>query len=158
MIEHAVGDFCPDCKRPVVAKDWTCPRCGSILDRYLFSTVTPKSLSEQDREAFWAGHKACLSKWEKTRSTELGEYRPVSGHETAYRVGWQHAADKVRGKQERKRGRRRGLTVFGLGVALTGAGVVALLSFRVIVLSLLGPGVVSMVCGLVMLLSGVSDE
>jgi hypothetical protein len=109
------GDACPDCQQTITAKDWTCPRCGGILDRYLFSTVTPNSLSGADKDAFRTGYDACMSQWEQTSSTEIGEYRPIPGHETAYRAGWQRASAKLRAKAERKGGRRRGLKVIGSG-------------------------------------------
>jgi len=160
------GDTCPDCKRTITVKDWTCPRCGGILDRYLFSTVTPKSLSDGDKDAFQTGYDACMSQWEQTSSTEIEVYRPVPGRETAYRAGWQHASAKLRAKAERKAGRRRGLAVIGFGAVLTllGAAIMAgstTATFghvTVLPVQVLGAGILALVLGLVMLITGASDE
>src|SRR5689334_24542401 len=103
------GDVCPGCRQSTGAQDWTCPRCGQILDRYLFGTITAKSVTGEDKVAFQSGYDACMSQWKVTGSAELGVYQPVPGHETAYRAGWHCASSKLEGRAERKRGRRRGL-------------------------------------------------
>jgi hypothetical protein len=126
------GDVCPDCKQPTRPEHWTCIHCGSILDRYLFKTITRKSVQGLDKDAFWAGHVACTTQWKESGSLEIGIYRPVAGHETPYRAGWQYARDGIEGKAERKRGRRRGLQLLGSGAVLTlvGGGLAAAGSFH----------------------------
>lgn len=101
-------------------KDWTCPHCGAIVDRYLFSTVTLKSLEGEGRNAYLAGYQDCMTQARAggTRAVRPETYRPHPGQETAYRAGWQRAADKVAAKADRKFGRRRGIKVFGSGVTL----------------------------------------
>lgn len=161
------GDACPGCGRTGSVQDWTCPRCGRILDRYLFSTITPKSVTGPDEDAFWAGYEDCMGRWKATQLLELGEYHPVPGHETAYRAGWQHAVDRVEGREERKRGRRHGLKLFASGAVLTLVGtplaVSAWNSHSWISnmwwpYAILAAGIISLVFGLVGLLTGVSDE
>jgi rhomboid protease GluP len=160
------GDACPGCGKATSALDWTCPCCGHVLDRYLFGTITAKSIAGADKDAFWAGYEACMSRWKETRSFELGEYRPVPGHETAYRAGFQHATDKIEAKDDRKRGRRRGLQLLGSGAVLTlvGGPLAAnawgtnnWLSYMAWPYVILGAGIVSLVMGMVSLLTGVSD-
>jgi len=159
MIDPSVEDVCVDCRRQITPKDWTCPHCGAILDRFLFSTVTSKSVSGADKDAFSAGVQACMTKWKEDRKTELGDYRPVSGHETAYRAGWRDAAAKITGKKERARGRRRGLELIGIGGPLLAAGTVVFVSTHphILVWYLLAAGAIALVLGIVMLISGVSD-
>src|SRR4051794_8499824 len=86
------GEICPGCKRSTQPEDWTCPGCGHILDRYLFGTITAKSVTGADKDAFRAGYDACMNKWKTSASVELAPYQPVPGHETAYRAGWGQAA------------------------------------------------------------------
>jgi hypothetical protein len=112
------GGACPGCKQTTKTQDLTCPSCGAILDQYLFSTVTPESVSGEDKDAFTAGYEACMGQWNETGSLDLGVYRPVPGHETAYRAGWRHASGKIEARAERQRGRRRGLALLGSGVCL----------------------------------------
>jgi membrane associated rhomboid family serine protease len=159
-------DSCPGCGQTTSALDWTCHRCGRVLDRYLFGTITSKSVAGGDKDAFWAGYNACMSGWKETRSVEIGEYRPVPGHETAYRAGWQHAADKIEAKDDRKRGRRRGLQLLGSGAVLTlvggplsanAWGSHGLLSYMAWPYVMLGAGILNLVLGVAALLTGVSD-
>ena len=51
---------CNQCRRELQTKDWTCPRCGAIVARYLFSTVTAKSVEGEDRTAYQAGYGDCI--------------------------------------------------------------------------------------------------
>jgi rhomboid protease GluP len=153
------GDICPACKHTTSLKDWTCPGCGHVLDGYLFGTVTPKSVAGADKDAFWAGYEACMSRWKETGSLELGEYRPTSGYETSYRAGWQYASDKIEAKGERKRGRRRGLQLLGSGALLTVIGGTLVVVGVPLLESYLtlGAGVLSLVLGTVSLITGKSD-
>jgi hypothetical protein len=153
------GEVCPDCRLPVAPKDWTCPRCGSILARFLFSTVAAKSVTGEDKEAFRAGEGACRARWKESKSIELAPYRPTPGHETAYRAGWQLAASKIKAEGERRKGRRRGLQLLGIGTVLSAsAGVVYLGTYpHSIVVWLWISGGLALVFGLVMLISGISD-
>ena len=106
---HNIHEICPDCRQTANPQDWTCTQCGLVLDRFLFGTVTQKSVSGADKEAFLAGAEACASQWREIGSVELRVHRPVRGHENAYRAGWHNAAQRIEGKGERKRGRRRGV-------------------------------------------------
>jgi membrane associated rhomboid family serine protease len=160
------SDACSGCGRIASVQEWSCPRCGRILDRYLFGTITPKSLAGADEDAFWAGYQACMSQWKAMQSLDVGEYRPVPGHETAYRAGWQHAADKVEGREERKHGRRHGLKLLASGAVLTLLGIPlsvsawsgdSLLSYMWWPYAILAAGIVSLVTGLVSVVTGVSD-
>ena len=152
------GDVCPDCRLPVASKDWTCPRCGSILAAFLFSTVTAKSVTGEDKEAFRAGEETCRARWKESKSIRLDPYRPTPGHETAYRAGWQLAASKIKAKGERRKGRRRGLQLLGTGAVLSAASAVAYLGMHTIVVWLWISAGLALVFGLVMLISGISDE
>src|SRR5207302_11243205 len=89
------GDVCPACRQTITDQDWTCRQCGQVLDRYLFSTVTAKSVAGADKDAFSSGYEACMGRWREAGSLELGVYTPTPGHETSYRAGWQHAVNKV---------------------------------------------------------------
>lgn len=160
------SETCPGCAQVATLHDWSCPRCGRILDRYLFGTVTEKSVTGADKDAFRAGFAACMARWKEAQSVEIGEYRPVPGRETAYRAGWQSAADKVEAKSERKRGRRRGLQLLGAGAVLTlvggpmaaGAwGSRGWLSYTAWPYVVLGAGIVNLVLGFAALLTGHSD-
>jgi hypothetical protein len=162
----SVGDTCPDCRRGISLKDWTCPHCGRILDSYLFSTVTAKSVSGPDKIAFLAGQQACTDRWRQCHSVRLEEYQPTVGRETPYRAGWRHACDKIEGKAERKRGRRRGLQLIGSGVVAESIGLVILFGspivtgghVRVWCGTFLAGGIVSIVIGIVAVITGASDE
>jgi hypothetical protein len=161
----SVGDTCADCRRDISLKDWTCPYCGRILDSYLFSTVTAKSVSGSDKDAFLAGYQACMNRWTQRHSVGLEEYQPTAGRETAYRAGWKRACDKIEGKAERKRGRRRGLQLIGSGVVLTSAGVGVFLAVGdnvglgvKLYVTLLGFGILNIVIGIVAVITGASDE
>jgi hypothetical protein len=126
-----VSALCPGCRRTTRTQDWTCPACGAILDRYLFSTIRAESLSERERTAFDAGYDACMNQWKASRSTELAPYKPDRGHETSYRAGWHCAATKIEARAERKRGRRRGVVLLAIGAGLTAVGApLAFLSFN----------------------------
>ena len=157
------GDICPGCRQSTQAGDWTCPHCGRVLDRYLFSTVTRQSVSGADKDAFVAGYDACMSQWRESRSVEIGVYRPVKGHETAYRAGWRFAAEKLEGKAERSRGRRRGLVLLGSGVLLLAIGgaimaVSSTVHITVLHIGILGLGALNVLLGLTGLITGRSDE
>src|SRR4051812_17101277 len=118
MIDHET--ICSQCRIELQPKDWTCPRCGAIVARYLFSTVTLKSLEGASRIAYQAGYQDCEKQLGQTGSAAIRpeSYHPALGNETAYRAGWQAAADKFDAKADRKFGRRRGLRVLGSGFAL----------------------------------------
>jgi hypothetical protein len=162
----SVGDTCRDCRREISLKDWTCPHCGRILDSYLFSTVTAKSVSGPDKDAFLAGYQACMDRWTQRHSVGLEDYRPTAGRETAYRAGWKHACDKIEGKAERKRGRRRGLQLIGSGVVVESIGLVILFGSPIVTGghvqvwygSFLAGGIISIVIGIVAVITGASDE
>jgi hypothetical protein len=165
FLGNSPGEACPECKRLTKVEDWACPRCGLILAPYLFSTITSKSVSGKDEDAFWAGYGACMNQWIKTQSVELIEYRPVAGRETAFRAGWRHATDELEAKDERRRGRKRGLVLLGSGVVSTFVGGMALyfsdkihvhLPHQVEVL--LGLGIINTVLGLHCLITGDSDQ
>jgi hypothetical protein len=160
------SDACLGCYHPPGVRDCTCPRCGRILDRDLFGTITAESVAGADKDAFWAGYQDSMSRWKETQSFELGEYSPVPGHETAYRAGWQHAADEVGGQEERKRGRRRGLQLLASGAVLTLAGGLLAAtgwrgngrdSYMAWPYIILGAGILYLALGLTALLTGVSD-
>ena len=162
----SVGHTCPECRRGISLKDWTCPHCGRILDLYLFSTVTAKSVSGPDQVAFLAGQRACIDKWTQFHTVGLEEYRPTPGRETAYRAGWKHACDRIEGKAERKRGRRRGIQLIGSGVILESIGLGILYASPVVTGgrvqiwygSFLAFGVINIVIGIVAVITGASDE
>ena len=105
-----VQTVCPQCRSPLAMKDWTCPHCGAIVDRYLFSTVTLKSLQGEGRSAYLAGYQDCMNRARAGGSTAIrpDTYRPSPGQETAYRAGWQGAADKLGAKADRKFGTTQG--------------------------------------------------
>ena len=159
---------CHQCSHPVTARDWTCPRCGEVIDKYLFGTVTLKSLEDEGRTAYQAGYRDCLKQAEQTGSWTIRpeSYRPSPGNETAYRAGWQAAVNKLEAKADRKFGRRRGLRVFGSGVVLFllgigfyfGTGGASGGHVRVIVVSPIAVGALNMVIGVVMMLTGENDE
>jgi hypothetical protein len=159
---------CTQCRRELQTKDWTCPRCGAIVARYLFSTVTLKSLEGEGRNAYQAGYQDCIKQAGQTGSPAIRpeSYHPTIGNETAYRAGWQAAAGKLDAKADRKFGRRRGLRVLGAGVVtlFVGLGIayvtasatngrVTLLAFAPI-----GLGALNIVLGIVMLITGSNDE
>lgn len=159
---------CPQCGSTLAMKDWTCPHCGAIVDRYLFSTVTLKSLEGEGRNAYLAGYQDCMNQTRAGGSTAIRPetYRPRVGQETAYRAGWQGAADKLTAKADRKFGRRRGIKVFGSGVTLLllGLGVaygtegITNGKFTLLWVTPLGLGAVNIVLGIVMFLTGDGDE
>ena len=148
-------------------KDWTCPHCGAIVDRYLFSTVTLKSVEGKGRDAYLAGYQDCMNQMRGGGSPAIRPetYRPHPGQETAYRAGWQGAANKLTAKADRKFGRRRGIVVFVSGVAalLLGLGVAFVTQdmtngkFTLLWVTPLGLGAVNIVLGIVMFLTGDSD-
>ena len=144
---------------PPRRQNWTCPHCGRVLDRYLFGTVTAKSVTGADKDAFWAGYQACVSRWKEAGMLELGVYRPAPGHETAYCAGWQHAAQKIESQGERKRGRRRGLQLFGVGILFTalGGGWMASEGVESVPMVLLAIGGLNLLLGAYALLTGESD-
>ena len=150
------------CNQPIAAKDWTCPHCGRILDRFLFESITPKSLSGRDQDAFDRGYQACRDQWTRTRSTEILAYRPVPNRETAYRAGWQYAALGIAAKLERRQGRRRGVTLPWTGALATAAGTVLVkLTFDhglEYPWMILGFGLMNLAFAGVALLTGHSDE
>jgi rhomboid protease GluP len=153
------GEACPDCGQPTSERDWTCRRCGRVLDGYLFKTITPKSVTGPDKDAFWAGYEACMHGYKESQSVDLGDYRPSPDHETAYRAGWQHAADKLEAKDDRKRGRRRGLQLLAVGALFTTLGGAALATSPMAAwnLLLLGGGLVNLALGSFALVTGKSD-
>jgi hypothetical protein len=160
--------ICPKCRSALTMKDWTCSHCGAIVDRFLFSTVTLKSLQGEGRNAYLAGYQDCMNQARAGGSPAIRPetYRPSPGQETAYRAGWQGAADKLTAKADRKFGRRRGIRVLwsgvililvGLGVAYGTEGITSG-RFTLIWGTPLGLGVVNIVLGIVMLLTGENDE
>jgi hypothetical protein len=159
---------CTQCRTAIQAKDWTCPRCGAIVAPYLFSTVTRKSLEGDGRKAYEAGYQDCLQQTGKTGSPAIQpeRYRPTAGNQTAYRAGWQAATDKFNAKADRKFGRRRGLRVLGSGIALLSiGGAIAFATqaatkghLTLLVITPLGLGVLNVVLGMVMILTGSNDE
>jgi hypothetical protein len=158
------GSICPGCKQATTLKDVTCPHCGRILDRYLFSTITAKSLSGAAKEAFQTGYDVCKGKWKTTGSAEIAEYRPVPGHETEYRAGWQCAVSELEGKADRKRGRKRGLKLIAIGLLLTAIGAPWSyfafnegFGFRSPYM-VLGGGLLCLAMGIVSVITGNSDE
>src|SRR3954452_7042600 len=153
------GEVCPGCQHETSARDWTCRHCGRILDPFLFGTITPKSLAGADKDAFRAGYEACRNRWSETRSTDLGDYRPMPDHENAYRAGWQHAANELEAKDDRKRGRRRGLQLAGSGALLTliGGSVLAGGTMAAWNLLVVGAGLLNLALGLFALITGTSD-
>jgi hypothetical protein len=158
--------ICTRCRKGLQPKDWTCPACGAISDGLLFGTVTLKSLEGAGRNAYQEGYQNCVKQHSQAGSTAIRPetYNPTVGSETAYRAGWQNAADKLDAKADRKFGRRRGLEVLGSGIVLLSAGlVVAFVSgsvSRITVLEVapLGLGVVNIVVGIAMLITGTTDE
>jgi hypothetical protein len=160
--------LCVQCRSALATKDWTCPRCGAIVDRYLFSTVKLKSLGGESRNSYQSGYQACKEQARQTGSTAIraGSYHPNPGHVTAYRAGWQAAAIKLEGIGDRKFGRRRGLRVLGSGVVslLIGIGIAAAVNtvtgghVTLIVLAPIGLGVVGIVIGFMMILTGEPDD
>jgi rhomboid protease GluP len=153
------GEVCIGCRRVVDLRDWTCPQCGFILDRFLFSTVTAKTVTGEDKAAFRAGYEACMNQWSGFGSTEVVDYHPPAGRETAYRAGWQKAADKIEGKQERKRGRRRGLELLVAGALFTAFGGFLLATAGIMgrTLVFLAIGVINLALGIVSVITGNSD-
>ncbi len=159
---------CIQCRYSLTPKDWTCPRCGAIVDRYLFSTITRESLEGDSLNAFESCYRHCRIQKQHTGSTTIRPeaYRPVPRCETAYRAGWQCAADELSARADRKFGRRRGAIVLGSGVAAIGAGLVLAYvtnwlsggSFMFIWETLFGAGAVSVAIGLGMLVTGSGDE
>ena len=163
---------CGDCHNQLTAKDWACPRCGAIADRYLFNTVTLKSLEGESRNAYHRGYKECRQQAKHTGSWVIQpeNYRPVRGYETAYRAGWQAASSKLEARADRKFGRRRGVRVLGSGVAALFLTVgFAWMTGRTLnnhVMEWLlehlylpiGLGAVNVVLGIVMILTGANDE
>jgi len=160
--------LCRHCRNTLAIKDWTCPGCGAIIDRYLFGTITLKSLAGESRSSFQAGFEGCNEQSRQTGSTAIGpgNYHPTPGYETAYRAGWQAAANRIEAIADRKFGRRRGLEVLGSGVAslLIGIGIAVLVNsgtgghVTLIVVAPLGMGVIGIVVGLAMIFTGENDE
>jgi len=158
--------ICTQCRKDLQPKDWTCPACGAISDRLLFGTVTLKSLEGAGRNAYHQGYQDCVKQHSQTGSTAIRPetYHPAVGSETAYRAGWQKAADKLEAKVDRKFGRRRGLRVLGSGVVLLLIGLAVAFGTRsvshvtVLVVAPLGLGAVNIVLGIVMLITGTTDE
>ena len=165
-----MGDqtLCVQCHTALAIKDWTCPRCGAIVDRFLFSTINLKSLKGESRNSYQAGYAACEEQVRQTGSTTigLGCYHPTTDYEKEYRAGWQIAADKVNAKADRKFGRRRGVRVLGGGVVSLLAGIGITVGVHIltrglithIVVDLTGLGVVGIVIGLTMIVTGENDD
>jgi hypothetical protein len=160
--------ICRQCRQELAVQDWTCPRCGEIIDRYLFSTVTLKSLEGESRSAYRTGYQECIRQAKQTGSGMIRpeSYRPSPGNETAYRAGWQAAFDTLEAKEDRKFGRRRGLRVLGSGVVLLiiglgiGYGSLTATNGRVAVLVYgpIGLGILNIVIGIAMMITGENDE
>jgi hypothetical protein len=160
--------LCKHCRKELAAKDWTCPTCGAIVARYLFSTVTLKSLHGESRNAYRSGYEACLNQAGQTGSSAIraGTYFPSPGNETAYRAGWQASMDNLEAKADRKFGRRRGLRVLGSGVILLslglgiayGASSATSDHFTLLEYTPIGLGALNVVVGIVMIITGNNDE
>jgi len=159
--------ICTGCRKDLQPEDWTCPACGAISDRLLFSTVTLKSLDKgTGRNAYHQGYQDCVKQHSQSGSTAIRAetYHPTVGSETAYRAGWENAAHKLEAKADRKFGRRRGLRVLGSGVVLLLIGLAiafgtgSLTHVTVLVGVPLGLGAVNIVLGIVMLITGATDE
>jgi hypothetical protein len=105
-----------------------------------------------------------MSQWKTTGSTDVEDYLPSPGHETAYRAGWQYCSGRLAGKAERRQGRKRGLALLGTGTLLTAVGApIAVASFRhganeKWLYMILGLGLMNLAFGLVALITGRSDE
>ena len=163
MDEQAI---CVECRECFADKEWTCPHCGAIADRYLFGTITLNSLSGDARNAYRSGYQDCIEQQSRTSNTAVQResYKPIKGNETAYRAGWQQAANKLNAKADRKFGRRRGVHVMGGGLVAVAVGaVIALLTYKtlgvqVIFVAPIGLGLLSVVIGLVMIITGTTDE
>jgi hypothetical protein len=112
------------------------------------------------------GYQDCVKQNSQTRSTAIQPetYHPTVGSENAYRAGWQKAADKLEAKADRKFGRRRGLRVLGSSVVLLLIGLAIAFGtgrvshVTVLVGAPLGLGAVNIVLGVVMLITGTTDE
>ena len=168
MLFTTAPSACIQCRYSLAPKDWTCPQCGAIVDRYLFSTVTRKSLEGDNLNAYESGYQHCQAQIRQTGKTAIRpeNYHPVRGRETAYRAGWQRAAEQHSDKADRKFGRRRGAIVFATGVLLLAGGLViaygtgqasggTLMYFSE---PLFGAGGLSVAIGLGMLITGSNDE
>jgi hypothetical protein len=77
---------CPQCRDELQTKDWACPRCGAIVARYLFGTVTLKSSEGKGRHAYQAGYEDCGKQAIQTGSPAI---RRENYHPTAERNGIQ---------------------------------------------------------------------
>src|ERR1017187_2169598 len=92
---HSMDDqtACPKCRTALAIKDWTCPRCGAIIDRSLFGTVTLKPLAGEGRSAYLSGYQDCKRRKHETGSAAIQpeSYHPTPRQETQYRAGWQRA-------------------------------------------------------------------
>jgi hypothetical protein len=64
------AETCFERRRPARIEDWTCPHCGLILDPYLFSAITQKSVPGKDKDAFWAGYEGCIEQGRVGGSTQ----------------------------------------------------------------------------------------
>jgi hypothetical protein len=97
---------------------------------------------------------------------DVANYHPTPGQETPYRAGWQRAADQIEAKADRKFGRRRGLRVLGSGILALSLGIgvaygTGLLTggrLSLLVVTPIGAGVVGIVTGIVMMITGENDE
>ncbi len=158
--------ICRGCRRNIQVKDWTCPGCGAISDGMLFGTVTRAALDGAGRDAWDEGARECAGQHATTGVTAIQpeKYRPVPGHENAYRAGWQKAADGLEATADRKFGRRRGLRVMlsGVGLLLFGLAVAAVTGsitrITLVMVVPLGLGVVNIIIGGVMMITGNNDE
>jgi hypothetical protein len=80
---------CLKCRTALAIKDWTCPRCGAIIDRYLFGTVSLKFLAGEGRTAYRSGYQDCKKRERETGAAAIQpeSYHPTPGQETPYRAG-----------------------------------------------------------------------
>ena len=86
---------CLRCGSDVTLKDWTCPHCGEIFDRFLVSTLNARNLTGEEKEAYKRGYRQCKKRWRDDRSAELAPYNAPARYYTAYRAGWKAAAERI---------------------------------------------------------------
>lgn len=175
---------CIKCRNRLNAKDTTCHRCGFIVDSYMFGLLEERSLDGEGQQAWQCGYRDCDQQLRTSGHSEIrpDTYAPSKGREDAYRAGWHQAAERFEAKADRKFGRKRGIKVLAGGAAsLAVAGLAlyayssapsgdslslpthslhAVLSGRVTVWVLIigGFGVLNIVIGLIMIITGSSDE
>ena len=169
---RASTEICPACARRVLLTNWACPRCGHILDAYLLGTITSKSVGGEERVAFKAGYIACNTQFRQSGSVEIEHYRPVPGHETAYRAGWARAAERIRAKTDRRQGRKQGLILILVGLLSLALGIAILVTIErlfgsrghvdggglMAIGALMLTGLVNLVIGIVCLLTGEDSD